>query len=114
MKWVWERKARFTPGGLERKDLKLNKDGKPVSRAASAAGKRAYERNLKMPDVGVDYELTTDERKTLKKMQKSDNPWIAFVGDVGLGLVGRSDRHIPMSPQLLKRAKSLKARHYRP
>lgn len=42
---VWEGRAAKTKGGLTKKDLMLNKEGKIVSKRASAAGKAAYRSN---------------------------------------------------------------------
>lgn len=42
---VWEGRAETTRGGLRASDLKKSKSGKIVSKAASRAGKLAYQRN---------------------------------------------------------------------
>lgn len=42
---VFEGKALKTRGGLEKEDLKKNKEGKIVSKKASAHGKKMYARN---------------------------------------------------------------------
>ena len=42
---VWEGRAEQTKGGLTRKDLMENKSGKIVSRRASRASKKTFEKN---------------------------------------------------------------------
>ncbi len=42
---VWQGKQAKTKGGLRKADLKLNKQGKVVSRKKSEAGKKMYLRN---------------------------------------------------------------------
>ena len=47
---VWEGRAERTKGGLTRADLMMNKQGKIVSKRASRASKKAFERNGLVPD----------------------------------------------------------------
>lgn len=53
---VWEGRALKTRGGLTKEDLKVsNSTGKIVSKRASRASKRSFERNGLRPDKNIAY-----------------------------------------------------------
>lgn len=56
---VWEGRAQKTRGGLTRDDLKVSKStGKIVSKRASRASRRSFERNGLRPDRNIAYKGT--------------------------------------------------------
>ncbi len=83
---VWEGRAMRTRGGLTRSDLKVSKStGKIVSRRASRASKKNFERNGLRPDKNIAYKGA--QYRGAKKanddhvMDAEDLDWEALLND---------------------------------
>lgn len=82
---VWEGRAQKTRGGLTRDDLKVSKStGKIVSKRASRASKRSFERNGLRPDKniaykGAQYRGTKKTDEDVKDAEDLD--WEALLND---------------------------------
>lgn len=83
---VWEGRAMKTRGGLTRSDLKVSRStGKIVSRKASRASKKSFERNGLRPDKNIAYKgaqyrgaKKTDDASV---MDAEDLDWEALLND---------------------------------
>lgn len=81
---VWEGRAQKTRGGLTRDDLKVSKStGKIVSKRASRASKRNFERNGLRPDKNIAYKGAQyrGTKKPEEVKDAEDLDWEALLND---------------------------------
>ena len=81
---VWEGRAQKTRGGLTRDDLKVSKStGKIVSKRASRASKRSFERNGLRPDKNIAYKGAQyrGTKKPEEVKDAEDLDWQALLND---------------------------------